>query len=102
MRSAFIITDPKRTEFKANITDNLSVFKAELLAIILLLLVYLKDTNITIHVDAVLESLFKILSFGQVLDRFWTALICPKLVQNLSKTLSNSKNLSKTQHCVDA
>ncbi|PKY37365.1 hypothetical protein RhiirA4_450213 [Rhizophagus irregularis] len=52
MGSAFLISSPKRFEFNANITDNPSAFKAELIAIILVLLICPKDANITIYVDA--------------------------------------------------
>ncbi|PKK61788.1 hypothetical protein RhiirC2_718175 [Rhizophagus irregularis] len=52
MGSAFLISSPKKFEFNVNITDNPSAFKAELIAIILVLLVCPKDANITIYVDA--------------------------------------------------
>uniref|UniRef100_U9STV3 RNase H type-1 domain-containing protein n=1 Tax=Rhizophagus irregularis (strain DAOM 181602 / DAOM 197198 / MUCL 43194) TaxID=747089 RepID=U9STV3_RHIID len=52
MGSAFLISGPKKFEFNVNITDNPLAFKAELIAIILVLLVCLKDANITIYVDA--------------------------------------------------
>ncbi|PKK60531.1 hypothetical protein RhiirC2_719037 [Rhizophagus irregularis] len=52
MGSAFLISSPKRFEFNANITDNPSAFKAELIAIILVLLICPKDANIMIYVDA--------------------------------------------------
>ncbi|RGB27914.1 hypothetical protein C1646_768497 [Rhizophagus diaphanus] len=51
MGSAFLINSPKRFEFNVNITDNPSAFKAELIAIILVLLVCPKNANITIYVD---------------------------------------------------
>ncbi|CAB4462627.1 unnamed protein product [Rhizophagus irregularis] len=51
MGSAFLISSPKKFEFNVNITDNPSAFKAELIAIILVLLVCPKDANITIYVD---------------------------------------------------
>ncbi|PKY52450.1 hypothetical protein RhiirA4_425285 [Rhizophagus irregularis] len=52
MGSAFLISNPKKFEFNINITDNPSAFKAELIAIILVLLVCPKDVNITIYIDA--------------------------------------------------
>ncbi|RGB40966.1 hypothetical protein C1646_752609 [Rhizophagus diaphanus] len=49
--SAFLISSPKRFEFNINIIDNPSAFKAELIAIILVLLVCPKNANIMIYVD---------------------------------------------------
>ncbi|CAB4445330.1 unnamed protein product [Rhizophagus irregularis] len=42
MGSAFLISSPKKLEFNVNITDNSSAFKAELIAIILVLLVLVR------------------------------------------------------------